>query len=233
MADPVLVGLAFSAGAAAFLNPCGFAMLPGYVGYAVGSGGEARSNLAAALRGLLLGLAATLGFIAVFVLAGAALSTVGSALLGSVPWVAIAIGLLVAAVGVAMALGKHIPIPLPSIVNSNPAREPGKPFSFFLYGAAYAGASLSCTIPIFLAVVSWAVVSGGGLGGIVIFLAYAGGMGVVMVALTVAIALARETLVQSLRRAMPYVQRGAGAVLAVAGGYIVYFQLFLGGYIRL
>jgi cytochrome c biogenesis protein CcdA len=229
MVDPVLVGLAFSAGSAAFLNPCGFAMLPGYVGYALGA---ASVSTRPWLWGALLGGAASAGFILVFVAAGGALSIAGNALIGGFPWAAIAIGVLVSVVGVAMALGMHLSVPLPSLVKSSPAGESGKPFSFFLYGTAYAVASLSCTLPIFLAVVGWAVTSGSGLDGVVIFLAYAGGMGVVMVALTVAIALAQETLVQSLRRAMPHVQRGAGAVLAVAGGYIVYYQLFLGGYIR-
>jgi cytochrome c biogenesis protein CcdA len=33
--DTVIIGFAFSAGAVAFLNPCGFAMLPSYVSYFV------------------------------------------------------------------------------------------------------------------------------------------------------------------------------------------------------
>jgi cytochrome c biogenesis protein CcdA len=35
--DTVIIGFAFSAGAVAFLNPCGFAMLPSYVSYFVES----------------------------------------------------------------------------------------------------------------------------------------------------------------------------------------------------
>jgi len=35
--DTVLIGFAFSAGAVAFLNPCGFAMIPTYISYFVES----------------------------------------------------------------------------------------------------------------------------------------------------------------------------------------------------
>lgn len=226
MADPVLVGLAFSAGSAAFLNPCGFAMLPGYVGYALGTapGGPGRPWL----RGLAGGGAATAGFILVFVGTGGILSAAGNALIGAFPWAAVAVGILLSFVGAAMALGKHIALPF-SLMKSNPARKPGGAFSFFLYGVAYAVASLSCTLPIFLAVVGWAAASGDGL---LVFLAYAGGMGAVMVVLTVALSLGREALALGLKRAVPYAQRAAGAVMVAAGGYIVYYQIFIGGYVR-
>jgi hypothetical protein len=61
------------------------------------------------------------------------------------------------------------------------------------------------------------------LSGVAWFLAYAAGMGLVLTALTVALALARHSLVRSLRRLLPYVHRVAGALLVVAGAYVAYF----------
>jgi len=51
------------------------------------------------------------------------------------------------------------------------------------------------------------------------FGAYALGMGAVLMALTVAVAvaLARRSLVAGMRRALPYVSRASGALLVVAG----------------
>ena len=48
-------------------------------------------------------------------------------------------------------------------------------------------------------------------------------MGVVLVALTVALALARQSLVRTIRRALPYVYKVSGVLLVVAGAYVAYY----------
>jgi hypothetical protein len=48
-------------------------------------------------------------------------------------------------------------------------------------------------------------------------------MGLVITGLSVAVALARHSLVRQLRRALPYVQRIAGGLLVLAGGYVAYY----------
>ena len=48
-------------------------------------------------------------------------------------------------------------------------------------------------------------------------------MGVVLVALTVALAVARRSLVTSLRRALPYIYRVSGGLLVLAGAYVAYY----------
>ena len=58
------------------------------------------------------------------------------------------------------------------------------------------------------------------------FLAYALGHGLVLMALTVALALAKQSLVRSLRGAMRYIDRVAGVLLIVAGGYLIYYWTF-------
>jgi len=48
-------------------------------------------------------------------------------------------------------------------------------------------------------------------------------MGAVLMALTLAVALARRSLVSGMRRALPYVARASGALLVVAGAYVAYY----------
>ncbi len=55
------------------------------------------------------------------------------------------------------------------------------------------------------------------------FVVYGVGMALVLLAVTVAIALGRRTLVRWLRRSGRYVNRVAGVVLILAGAYIVWF----------
>ncbi|MFG6201280.1 hypothetical protein [Nonomuraea sp. JJY05] len=87
-------------------------------------------------------------------------------------------------------------------------------------------ASLSCTVGPFLAVTS-AALSGAGLaGGLAAFSPYALGMGLVVTALSLAVALARTAVVARLRRLLPYVSRAGGALLVLAGLYVLYYSWY-------
>jgi cytochrome c biogenesis protein CcdA len=89
-----------------------------------------------------------------------------------------------------------------------------------LFGIGYGTASLSCTLPIFLAATGTAVT--GSIGASVLsFAAYAAGMGTVLTALAVAAALSRNGLALALRRVLPYVNRLSGAPLVLAGTYVI------------
>ena len=55
------------------------------------------------------------------------------------------------------------------------------------------------------------------------FLAYGLGMALVLMVLTLAIALARQGLVRSLRGVLPYINRIAGGLLILAGLYLAYY----------
>jgi hypothetical protein len=92
-----------------------------------------------------------------------------------------------------------------------------------LFGISYAVASLGCTLPTFLAAASGVLRANDVAGGLPLFVAYAVGMGLVITGLSVAVALARHSLVRQLRRALPYVQRVAGGLLVLAGGYVAYY----------
>jgi cytochrome c biogenesis protein CcdA len=64
------------------------------------------------------------------------------------------------------------------------------------------------------------------------FVLYALGMGTVIMALTVSMALFRGAMVGGMRRIMPYVQPIGTWLMIVAGTYIVFYWLTLGELLR-
>jgi cytochrome c biogenesis protein CcdA len=89
------LALAFGAGLLATVNPCGFALLPSFLGLYVGAaeGADQREPLLGrAAQGFLVGVALSAGFGAVFVIAGLVVAVGLHAFVDLVPWLAVAIG---------------------------------------------------------------------------------------------------------------------------------------------
>ena len=100
---------------------------------------------------------------------------------------------------------------------------------YVLFGVSYGLASLSCTLPLFLAVLGvGAGLSSGFLETVGQFLLYAAGMGSVIMALTLGMAVARTVLIRWMRAALPYVGVIGAWLMVVAGTYIVFYWLTLG-----
>lgn len=231
--DQVQLSLAFGAGAAAAINPCGIAMLPSYVSYLLGKGVAERAG--SGLReGLLVGLTMTLSFVSIFVGAGALVSVAGRAVITAVPWLSVGIALALVVLGVGMMAGRSlVALRTTGLADRIERAASGGLRAIFLYGVAYAIASLSCTLPIFLLLVAQAFVAGNPIAGAASFLTYALGMGVVVAAVSVAALTSRGLVNRYLPRIVPVVERLAGAVIAGAGIYIGYYWLFgPGGLLR-
>lgn len=232
------IGYSFGAGMVSTVNPCGFAMLPAYLSLYLGAQDEAffrRSVGLRTLRALFVGVSVSTGFVLLFTVIGAAVSAGGSFLISAMPWLAMAIGAGLVILGLAMFVGR----PISARFFGRVASRIGDPRStgvrgFFLFGVAFAAASLSCTLPIFLVVVGSALASGGFLSGLLQFVSYGLGMAVVLIVLTLGMALFKEGLIVSrLRGVLPYVGRAAAVLLVLAGSYIVYYWLFKGGLIEI
>jgi cytochrome c biogenesis protein CcdA len=245
--DLTLLIYAFSAGMVATVNPCGFAMLPAYVSYYLATGEEGMAwegagdsgsvaaipssggTLPQLLRALIVGGTLTAGFLILFALAGTLISLGAYALVSLMPWFGLSIGVGLVLLGTWLLLGRQVSVP------GLPQMEVGQGRglrSIFLFGMAYGLASLSCTLPIFLVVVGSAFTGQGVAAGLVQFIAYGAGMGVVLMALTLSLALFEGVLVDHLRRLMPYVERAGAVLLVGAGGYIVYYWLTTGQLLR-
>jgi cytochrome c biogenesis protein CcdA len=213
--------LALAAGLVAAVNPCGFALLPAYLSLLV-VGDEPPSRLAAVGRALLLTAAMTLGFVAVFGGFGLLAAPAADTLARRLPWLSIVFGVVLVGLGVWLLAGRRLPPLVPGF-----ARGPAVTRRFgsmLLFGAAYAVASLGCTVGPFLAVVVTAGFRGGSpLAGIGLFLTYAAGMGLVVGTAALAVALARLSFVNRLRRATPVLVRVGGAVMVLAGAYVAWY----------
>jgi hypothetical protein len=92
-----------------------------------------------------------------------------------------------------------------------------------LFGTAYATASLGCTIAPFLAIVVSAFRSGSTGEGIALFTAYAAGMGLIVGAASLTVALTRTTAVTRLRRLGAIAPRLGGGLLLHVGAYVAYY----------
>ena len=100
---------------------------------------------------------------------------------------------------------------------------------YFIFGLSYGTASLSCTLPIFLAVVGTSFTVSSIATSFAQFVLYAFGMGVVILGLTLGMALFKGAMVSSMRKAMPYIQPVGTWLMIVAGTYIVFYWLTIGG----
>lgn len=223
------LALAFSAGMVATINPCGFAMLPAYLSYFLGLEGEQASTDAEGVlhtptapvpQALRVSGAVTAGFLVVFGLMGVAWSSVAGIVGTKLPYVTITIGVGLVVLGVAMLRGFEPAVSLPKLQLNSNRRELG---SMFLYGISYAVASLSCTIPIFVAIVSTTLRQESFVAGVATFLAYGLGMGMTLAVLTIAVALARSGIVRTFRRVLPYMNKISGGFLIVAGTFVSYY----------
>ncbi len=222
--DAGSLSLALGAGLVAAVNPCGFALLPAYLSLFVLDVAP-RSPAAAVGRALRATAALTLGFAGVFVAFGLAIAPVAASLQAYLPAFTVLLGLLLALMGLWLLAGRRLPsLPIPRrgkggagspVVASWPA--------MMGFGASYAVASLGCTIAPFLAVVVTSFRSGSPAAGVVLFAAYAAGMGLTVGVAATAVALARRGLVNSMRRAGSLVPRLGGLVLAAAGIYVAWY----------
>ena len=99
---------------------------------------------------------------------------------------------------------------------------------YFLFGLSYGTASLSCTLPIFISVVGIGV-AGFSLQKVVgNFFLYALGMGMVIVAMTLGMAVFKGAMVKLMRKALPFIQPLAAGFMVIAGTYIVFYWLTVG-----
>ena len=215
------VAVAFGAGMLATVNPCGFAMLPVYLTYFLGTGQEGEQSVS---TGRAIAVAATVsaGFMALFAVAGVLFSWLSVGVYDIAPWITLVIAAALAVLGVAMVAGWEPVVPLPKLERGGKTRTFS---SMFVFGVSYAIASLGCTLPVFIATVSGTINRHNALSGIIVYLAYGIGMAVVLMALTVGIAGARGSILVHLRRALPYVSRVGGGLVIVAALYVGWYGI--------
>jgi cytochrome c biogenesis protein CcdA len=218
--DPDLLGLAFGAGLIAAVNPCGFAMLPGYLSLViqpdVGTG-------RAVARALTATAAMTLGVLVVFAAFGALTVSLASTVQQYVPFATVLIGIALVALGGWLLSGQRLALPVQPGSRWAPTARVG---SMLGYGVGFALASLSCTVGPFLAVTASAARTPSWQDSVLVYLAYAGGFAVIVGALAVSTAFASSALLDRIRRILPYINRISGVLLVVVGLYVAYYGVY-------
>ena len=233
MVNQALVSLAFSAGMISFINPCGFALLPVYITYYFKNEGLEKTALPRRIfAGLILGLMVSLGFVFTFSLIGTIINYIGRGLLRYVGWFDLFIGVLLIFIGLIFLFNLNEKINLNKLTNLGEKLKSNKlknrDASFFFYGIGFALASLGCTLPIFMLVVTAAIKGSGFFNGILIFLIYAAGMSFFMILFTLAVAFSKTIIEKILKKWMPYIYKFGAVIVIIAGAYLIYNQIVLG-----
>jgi cytochrome c biogenesis protein CcdA len=205
------------AGMLATVNPCGFAMLPGYLALVVA--GEHSSRASRVSRALVASGLMTAGFVAVFGIFGLLSAPIADAAQRYLPVVTVVVGLILMIMGILLLAGRELFLLLPRPKRGAPTT---RVTSMFGYGIAFAIASLSCAIGPFLAAAGIAMRRGEPIALVV----YAIGMGVVVAVLALGAALASNAVATGIRRVLPYVGRIGGALLVITGGYVGYYGIY-------
>lgn len=219
----LVLAFAFGAGLVSPLNPCGFGLLPAFLGYQLG-GDEQRRDTPLAIRlwrGLAAGGAVSAGFAGVLVSAALLVALGLRSLLRFLPAAAVVIGVVLVAAGVAVLAGRRLSM---GRLGRLAALSPGtgeNSSRLVAFGAGYAVASVACTLAILLAVVGQASMTGSFPRMLAVLVAYGAGAATLLTALAVSTAVAGSVLSTRLRRAMPIMEPLAGLLLILSGTYLV------------
>jgi len=231
--DTGFLAIAFLVGAVAVFNPCGFALLPAYLSVLTtrALSGENKkdsffdSTIVPFGKVLRFSAGMTVGFLLIFTLFGF-LFTTGATFFATNPWVlpifSLTVGIILVGLGIrALVFGKMVGLKSLSIKGVAPTK------GFFTevgYGLTFAFASLSCTIGPFLVVLGGLFVGNGGVEGILSFVAYALGMGFVVLLLGLAM-ITISGSGQFIRRHINIATKISGMFFIFAGIYVMLFSI--------
>jgi cytochrome c-type biogenesis protein len=220
---------AFALGMVALINPCGFALLPAYLGFFLGLSDDredgSRSVVRALNRSQVVGLSMSAGFLAVFGVLGLFLAGTISGLQASgwLPRITVVIGVALVGLGIAMFAGFSPTVRAPKLNKGGGSQSIG---SMFLFGVSYAVASLSCTIGIFLGAIGTGA-SGASFGErFGAFVSYGLGMGLLATVLTLAVGFGRKGIVNRFRSVLPRINLISAIVLVAVGIYLVLYGVW-------
>jgi cytochrome c biogenesis protein CcdA len=220
------LGYAFAAGMVAAVNPCGFVLLPAWLSayvsdrVAAAGGRPVRHSISVALS-------LTGGIVGLFLVVGAVVASVSGSFILAFPWIGLGLGVLLTAIGGVAVAGHGFHVPLVDHWTARLARgETGTSArSYAKYGVVYGLASLSCTLPAFLAVIATSLLSGGYLAALAQFVMFGVGMAAVLATMTVLVGWLAGRAQGALRRFSRHAIRVSGVLLLLAGGYLVYYWL--------
>jgi len=210
---------AFAAGIFALFSPCSFPLLPGYVSYYIG----AKTTFGKAITS---GVLCALGFLTVFSIIGLFVSLIGNFISNYIPFLELIVGLII----VLMGLLKVFDVSFPFSFSFLKLRNRRAFLGIFLYGLLYGLAALSCSAPVFLAVLFYAMLSGGLFNGLIIFIFYAMGMGLPIILVTILVAKAKDLILKRMIQSTRVLSKISGLILIVVGSYLAIISFLFSGF---
>lgn len=226
--EGVSPSLAFAAGLASFMSPCVLPVVPAYLVYLAGNtealatgvvvrGSPRRGS--AAVNGLLF----VVGFGAVFVALGATAAGLGAFLRDYLPFLRRLGGVVVVMLGLHTAGILRLFI-LDGERRLQPPPPDGSPWRAFLLGATFSAGWTPCIGPVLASILVLASGTASWERGVILLSAYAAGLGLPFVALSLGVTRATGWLA----RLRPYAARvqTAGGLLLVGLGVMVYADAF-------
>ena len=217
------MSLSFIRGMVAAVNPCGFILLPTYLMYFLGlQGAMPGSQRATMRRAVIVSAAVSTGFLSVFLVAGVISYNFTNWINENAKYATGGIGVALLVLGIAMLFGYKLPFMTPRLDTGGeaPKQTVG---AMFVYGIAYAVASIGCTIGLFIATVFSTTRRDGLASGVGNMLAYGAGMALLVSALTIALASANTGLLKLLRGSLQYVDRIAAVFVTLSGFYLLWY----------
>jgi cytochrome c biogenesis protein CcdA len=228
--DTTLFAWAFGVGMLAFFTPCSYALLSAFVAHYFGQASTRESPwLERGVQGIRLGLAMSAGFFTVFAGLGLLIMLVGRVLSAYLsiydPYIDAGVALVLFGLGLAIVVKKGFRLGLPVDQITARLRGGGQPtdrsfFYYYIYGISYAVGSLGCGLPLFLSV-TLAAFTTYWLNGLANFVAYAGGMTVMMLSFSLLLTYSHQLIRRYHRRVVGYVQPISGLVLMGLGVYLL------------
>ena len=211
----------FLLGVLAAVNPCGFVLLPAYLLYFLGLDNSDQQNTqrASLRRALGVSSAVSMGFVVVFLIVGTISRLFTQWFELNAKFAGFAIGIALIVMGSAMLCGWKPPLVTPNISG-------GKDRTFvamFLFGIAYAVASIGCTIGFLTTAIFGSIGTKGFISGVISIGLYGVGMALLVSTLTITLAFAQRGLLSFLRGGLKFIDRLAAGFIVLTGLYLTWY----------
>ena len=207
----------FMLGVLAAVNPCGFVLLPAYLLYFLGI--DSNNQQAPVKRALVVSAAVSSGFLLVFIIIGTISRLFTQWIELNAKYAGLLIGLALVVMGVAMLAGWK-----PSFITPTIAGQRDRSLrAMFIFGIAYAVASIGCTIGFLTTAIFGSIGVHGFASGVISIVLYGAGMALLVSTLTVTLAVAKGGLLRVLRNGLRYMDKLAAGFIVLTGLYLSWY----------
>lgn len=210
----------FMLGILAAVNPCGFVLLPAYLLYFLGIDSvNPVAQRAPIRRALLVSTAVSSGFMLVFLVIGTISRLFTQWIELNAKYAGLLIGIALVVMGIAMLAGWK-----PSFITPSISGERDRSLrAMFIFGIAYAVASIGCTIGFLTTAIFGSIGLNGFASGVLSIVLYGAGMGLLVSTLTVTLAVAQGGLFRVLKNGLRYMDKLAAGFIVLTGMYLTWY----------